>query len=133
MKKAYLSIGIHSRHLLNAEVEILRKTLAHFQVELFVFVDKYHFLPDQEKQMMQQAFADIESSHFLIAEVSQKAIGVGIEIGYAAASHKPVIFIRNASSEHSTTASGTATHTLIYQSLTDLENRLSALLSNMDI
>ena len=64
--------------------------------------------------MMQQAFREIADADLLIAEISEKAMGVGIEIGYAVALQKPVICLRNAGAEHSTTASGSATHSLIY-------------------
>lgn len=114
MKKAYLSIGYHNRQKLAAEITAIREVLSAHQMELFVFVDQYHFTPQQEKEMMQQAFRDISSSDLLVAEVSEKAIGVGIEIGYAAALGKPVIYLRQAHAEHSTTAAGTAGYSVVY-------------------
>jgi nucleoside 2-deoxyribosyltransferase len=83
----------------------------------------------EEKQMMQQAFREIDAADLLIAEVSEKGIGVGIEIGYAAAKGKPVIYLRNASSEHSTTAAGSASHVIIYKNTADLVEKLTAILS----
>jgi len=103
MKKAYLSVSYSNRKFLETEIETIRQTLAGFQTSLFVFVDTYRFSPNEEKQMMQQAFSDILSSDMVIAEVSDKAIGVGIEIGYAVAVQKPLIYLRNALAEHSTT------------------------------
>jgi 2'-deoxynucleoside 5'-phosphate N-hydrolase len=41
--------------------------------------------------MMAQAFLDIGQSDFLIAETSDKGIGIGIEVGYARAKQKPII------------------------------------------
>lgn len=81
--------------------------------------------------MMQQAFADINSSDLLIAEVSEKAIGVGIEIGYAVAAKKPVIYLRNELTEHSTTAAGAASRLIIYQSPLDLEQKLTLVLPSL--
>ena len=80
---------------------------------------------------MQQAFADIDSSDFLIAEVSEKAIGVGIEIGYAVAAKKPVIYLRNELTEHSTTAAGAANKVIIYQNTSDLEQKLKLVLPSI--
>lgn len=114
MKKAYFSVAYQSRPLLDAEINAIREVLDKHQIHLFVFVDQYRFAPQQEQQMMQQAFREIEAADLLIAEVSEKAMGVGIEIGYAAALQKPVICLRKAGAEHSTTASGSATHSLIY-------------------
>lgn len=125
MRKAYFSISYASRKNLQAEVTAIREALKEYGIELFVFVDIYQFGPDQSRQMMQQAFADIDDSDLLIAEVSEKAIGVGIEIGYAAARAKPVIYLRNSRAEHSTTAAGCTDHIVIYNDGSDLTARLS--------
>ncbi len=81
---------------------------------------------------MQQAFADINSSDLLIAEVSEKAIGVGIEIGYAVAAQKPVIYLRNAQAEHSTTAAGAANRAIIYENPEDLREKLEIVLKALN-
>ncbi len=128
MKKAYLAISYQNRKHLSAEIETIKTVLANFKIELFVFVDNYHFTPAEEKQMMQQAFSQIVSSDLLIAEVSEKAIGAGIEIGYAAALNKPILYLRNNNAEHSTTASGSAGYSLMYHDLQDLTQKLKTTL-----
>lgn len=129
MKKAYLAISYQNRKQLHEETEMIRKVLATFQTTLFVFVDEYHFSAQEEKQMMHQAFHEINTADLLIAEVSEKAIGVGIEIGYAAAMKKPVIYLRKADAEHSTTAAGSAGHIIIYSDLSDLAEKLTKALA----
>ena len=124
MKKAYLAIGFQNRKLLEAETVIIRETLLSLQIHLFIFVDAYHFGTGQEKEMMQAAFHEIDHCDLLLAEVSEKAIGVGIEIGYAVAKQKPVIYLRKAGAEHSTTAAGSATEQIIYQNGADLAEKL---------
>ena len=131
MKKAYLSISYQNRKNLGAEIEAMRAVLVTNQMELFVFVDNYHFAPTKEKQMMHQAFTDIASADLLIAEVSEKAIGVGIEIGYAAALRKPIIYLRNNQSEHSTTASGSAGYSIIYQNAEDLAQKMKEIVTTL--
>jgi nucleoside 2-deoxyribosyltransferase len=128
MQKAYLSISYQNRKNLQPEIAIIQKLLADFPIELFIFVDNYLFSATEEKQMMQKAFDEIESSDLLIAEVSEKAIGVGIEIGYAVAKNTPVIYLRNASAEHSTTAAGSAKHIIIYNDLQGLAAKFSEVL-----
>lgn len=118
---------------MSREIETIRQTALRFQFELFVFVDSYHFSVEQEKQMMKQAFSDIESTDFLIAEVSEKSIGVGIEIGYAVALQKPVIYLRHILSEHSTTASGSSQYQIVYQNILDLEKQLIGVFQKMNI
>lgn len=131
MKKAYLSIGYQNRRKLDAEITAIRELLSAHQIELFVFVDEYQFAPEEEKQMMLQAFRDISGSDLLLAEVSEKAIGVGIEIGYAAALGKPIIYLRQAHAEHSTTAAGTAGYSVIYTSAAEIAGLLAPILAKL--
>ena len=93
-------------------------------MELLVFVDQYNFRPDQEIEMMQTAFREIDSCDILIAELTTKSIGVGIEIGYAYASKKPIYYLRKKGSEYSTTASGSADVVIVYDDASDLIEKL---------
>ena len=97
----------------------------------FVFVDRYVFSASQERQMMGQAFADIDKSDLLIAEVSEKGIGIGVEVGYAIAKRKPVIYLRRATAEHSTTVSGASDFQIIYEDADDLNSQLMKALEVM--
>lgn len=131
MKKAYLSISFQKRKELQNEIATIQQVLSAFNFDLFVFVDKYLFTSEQEKEMMQQAFAAIDSSDLLIAEVSEKAIGVGVEMGYALAAGKPVIYLRNALAEHSTTAAGASNRVIIYENPEDLRKTLLTVLPSI--
>lgn len=127
-RTAYLSIGFQSRKALEPEIQAIRQILAQHKTSLFIFTDHFHFSPEQEKEMMNQAFSAIRNADLLIAEVSEKAIGVGVETGYAKALKMPVIYLRNSIAEHSTTAAGTADYIIIYQNTTNLTEQLSSLL-----
>lgn len=131
MKKAYLSIGFQSRALRSEETGAIRSALAEAGYTVFIFVDTYRFSADEEKQMMAAAFREILDADLLIAETSEKAIGVGIEIGYAAALNKPVLYLRSATAEHSTTASGAAGFSIIYRDAAELAMLLSGWLSTL--
>ena len=131
MKKAYLSISFQNRKNVEAEIAAIRQALSAFHIDLFVFVDTCLFNISQEKEMMQQAFADINSSDLLIAEVSEKAIGVGIEMGFAVATGKPVIYLRNAQAEHSTTAAGASNRVIIYENPEDVRKSLLTVLPSI--
>ena len=123
--QAYIAISYSRRKFLQKELDAIAETLKSFSITQFVFVDNYNFTPSQEKEMMQQAFADIDKSDLLIAEVSDKAIGVGIEVGYAKAKNKPVIYLRKKEAEHSTTVSGSSDHAIFYSDREDLKQQLS--------
>jgi len=55
---------------------MVRKLFSQHNIVLNIFVDQYNFSVDEDKQMMEKAFADIDHSDFLIVELSKKAIGV---------------------------------------------------------
>ena len=115
MKKAYLAISYSNRKQFDAEIGSLRTLLNKHNIELLVFVDKYNFKADEEEQMMKKAFEEIDNSDLLIAELSTKSIGVGIEIGYAFAKEIPVFYLRKIGSEYSTTAAGCAKYIVDYK------------------
>ena len=106
-------------------------TIRQFNIDPFVFVDQHQFKPDEEKQMMQQAMKDIEDCDILIAETSYKAIGIGIEAGYAKAKGKPVIYLRHKDAEHSTTVSGISDYQIIYTDTNDLKSKLKTICSQI--
>ena len=115
MKKAYFAISYSNRKQFDKEVESLQNLFNKNNIELLVFVDKYDFKANQEKEMMKVAFEEIDSSDFLIAELSTKSIGVGIEIGYAFAKEKPIFYLRKKDSKYSTTASGCSNYLIEYE------------------
>jgi len=115
MKKAYLAISYSNRKQFDKEIESLQKLFYKKNIELLVFVDKYNFSPSQEKEMMKIAFEEIDKCDFLIAELTTKSIGVGIEIGYAFAKNKPIFYLRKKDAEYSTTASGCSNYVIEYK------------------
>lgn len=129
--QAYISIGYNNRKLSNEVIEVIVDVLMQSNINPFVFVDRYVFSASQERQMMGQAFADIDKSDLLIAEVSEKGIGIGVEVGYAIAKRKPVIYLRRATAEHSTTVSGASDFQIIYEDADDLNSQLMKALEVM--
>ena len=120
---AYISISFNKRDKLEQELDALRRVLNDFNIIPFLFIDHYQFDQAQEQVMMQQAMKDIEQCAMLIAETSDKAIGIGVEVGYAKAKGKPVIYIRRSTAEHSTTVSGISDFQIIYTDASDLEQQ----------
>ncbi|MFW2478294.1 MAG: nucleoside 2-deoxyribosyltransferase [Sediminibacterium sp.] len=124
MQRAYLALSLSMRPMLNQVVEVLREILEEQGIALFVFVDHFSFTPAEESAMMQQAFQEIDHADLLIAECSEKAIGVGIEAGYALGKGKNVWYLRQINSPHSTTLSGAAQKSFIYSDTADLGNQI---------
>lgn len=124
IKKAYLAISYSDRKKYNKEVDTLKKVFQELNIELLVFVDKYNFKENQEKEMMKMAFKELDESDILIAELSTKSIGVGIEIGYAFAKNKVIFYLFNEKENYSTTASGTANFIIKYKNSLDLNEKI---------
>jgi len=131
MKRGYLAISYSNRNLFNKEVDSLKTLFKEKGLELLVFVDNYNFMPNEEKEMMETAFNEIDCSDFLIAELTTKSIGVGIEIGYAYAKKKPVIYLRKKNAEYSTTASGSSAFIIDYDNENDLYKSMEHVLKQL--
>ena len=128
--KAYIAIPYQNRNDIREELDTITRILNQCGVSPFVFVDQYSFKAEEEKQMMQRAIEAINESDWLIALASQKAIGIGIEAGYAKGKGKPVIYIRQIEAEHSTTLSGISDHQIIYIDLQDLAQKLQSIVEH---
>ena len=133
MKKVYLAISYSNRKKFDKEVAVLKQFFFNKGIDLLVFVDQYNFKQKEEKLMMQTAFTAIDSCDLLIAELSTKSIGVGIEIGYAFAKNIPILYLHKEQAAYSTTAFGSANHHISYTNETDLLKKLYDLLSELSI
>lgn len=132
MKKGYLAISYSNRPLFDNEIESLKKLFNKNDLKLLIFVDKYKFKANQEKEMMKTAFDEIDNSDFLIAELTTKSIGVGIEIGYAFAKKTPIFYLHKNNAEYSTTASRSSTYNVVYENEFDLYKSMEKLLKQLN-
>jgi nucleoside 2-deoxyribosyltransferase len=128
MKRVYFAISFLDRDKFYKEINFLVEKARNNGFEIFVFVDKYLFKSNQEKEMMQTAFKTIDSSDFLIADLTHKSIGVGIEIGYAYAKKKPILYLRQKGSEYSTTAAGCSDFIIEYENKMDFTQQVLGIL-----
>lgn len=132
IKKVFISAGFNNTKNIAREINLIKNTLIDLKIDFILFIESYKFSEDQEKEMMKNAFLEIDKCDLLIAEVSNKSIGVGIEIGYAKAKKIPVLYLRKKNAEHSTTASGSANYSIIYSSQTDLRRKLKSYIKKVD-
>lgn len=132
MKQAYIAISLSKRQSMQAEIDAIYEILEAAQIEPFIFVDRYHFSPDDALLMMQTARKHMDESEILIAEVSHKAIGVGVEVGYMAAQGKTIIYLRREDAEHSTTVGGMADFAIVYSDVEELREKLGQALNSSE-
>ncbi len=128
---AYISLSTNKRKLLAPVVSVISDALAGFNLEPLVFTDRYLFTPIQEQEMMHQALKDIDGCSLFISETSDKGITTGVEVGYAKAKGKPVIYLRHQSAEHTDSVFGISDFQIIYANGTDLKNKLTEVLSKI--
>jgi 2'-deoxynucleoside 5'-phosphate N-hydrolase len=88
---AYIAVSFKKRKSVEREIAAIKIMLSNVSINAFVFVDHYQFDSFHEKEMMRQAMHDLDRCDLLIAETSDKGIGIGIEVGYAKAKNKPVV------------------------------------------
>ena len=125
--KAYIALSYHKRNELDDVLNAIKEILHANHISPFVFTDQFQFAPAQEVEMMKQAFEEINDCDFLIAETSDKAIGIGIEAGYAKAKNKQVVYIRQKNAAHSTTMAGISDFKILYKDVSDLKIQLAEL------
>lgn len=131
MKTAYFGISKSNRIYFDNEIEQLKKCLSKYGIDLFVFVDKYNFKRGQEKELMATTFNEIDASDFLIVELTKKAIGVGIEVGYAFAKRKPIIYIKRKNADYSTTVAGCSNYNVEYKNEENLRDEIEKIIKTL--
>jgi 2'-deoxynucleoside 5'-phosphate N-hydrolase len=121
--KVFIAVSYEGKERLSKEIDTLEEACRQAGFEFITYVRKQITAQD-EKKLMDTTFSEITTSDIIIAEVSEKVIGVGIEIGYAKALNKKIIYIHSADSERSTTVGGTANIEITYSDYKDLFGKI---------
>ncbi len=129
MKKVYIGVGFKERKALNNEISVIKEVLISNGYTPVVFVDDFSFEPSDEREMMRVACQEISDSEMLVAELSSKAIGVGIEVGYAKALGKRIVYLRRKDAEYSKTIGGLADESIEYDNVDDLKEKFSSVVT----
>lgn len=130
MKSAFIAISYKHHKTLHPVLDMIRQQLLIHGYSPFVFVEHYNFQPDQTKLMMATSTRHIRECDLFIAELTHKAVGVGIEAGYAHACGKPIIYAHNTDADISTTLSGIADYHLAYAGNQSLQAKLQNILKS---
>ena len=72
------------------------------------------------EELMEVSFKEIESSDFIIIDLSEKGVGLGIEAGYAYANGIPIITIAEEGSDISETLKGISKEVFFYKEPNEL-------------
>ena len=123
-KRIYLAIKYHADQSNRSQIETISSIFeAQGFSTLSVVRDLEHWgdIRLEPDDLMRQSFEFIRMSEFLLLEFSEKAVGLGIEAGFAHAIGKRIVVIAKTGSEISNTLAGISSEIHFYDSKTDLE------------
>lgn len=129
-KVAYIACSYQNRVQYQPLVESIKTLLLarDYKVHVPVFDLSTIELHDYQT-IMNESFKLLQGSTLLVAEASEKNVGVGIEVGYAKALKIPTIYLQQEHAEISTTIKGTVSSHITYSSSDDATRQLSELVS----
>lgn len=126
--KVFISYSFANKNKFKSFDKKLRKFLKQsFGIKTYSFVFDFKKKTD-DKTLMKAALKKIDESNLLIAELSYKSIGIGIEVGYAKARGKKIIYIHKIGTELSTTINGVCDIRIEYKDISDLLAKLKQVL-----
>jgi len=129
--KAYISVDADARKSLGKEIIALGMAMSTANVEQFIFVDKYNFEAGEEAEMMQNAMKEIDSSNFVMIEATTVNVTSCIELGYAKAKRKPIVYMQKADAETNEIIFALSNFHIIYANPKDLYDQLNEFLKNV--
>ena len=115
--KAYVAFKFKEDYSDRPLIEAVTGALERAGIETRVMVrdqEAWGAVKFEPRDMMRRAFAEIDACDILVAEFSEKGVGLGIEAGYAYAKGKPVYVIAREGSEISETLEGIAKQVIFY-------------------
>ena len=83
-------------------------------------IEKWGQIQLGPKELMQRAFTEIDLSHLIVVDLTEKGVGLGIEAGYAYAKGIPIAVIAKKGSDISTTLQGISQKLFLYDEFDDL-------------
>ena len=119
-KKVFISYSFENKNEFVGFNENLKNFLKENNFESYSFVFDPVGKFESNKDLMNKALEKIDESDIVIAELSYKRIGIGVEIGYAKAKGKNIIYIHKIGSDISTTVDGVSGARIEYKDLDDL-------------
>jgi nucleoside 2-deoxyribosyltransferase len=122
--KAYFGIKYHEDNRNRDEIDSLTVALKNDGIEAICMVrdvEKWGDVQLSSQELMKIAFDEIDKSDFVILEMTEKGVGLGIEAGYAVAKGKPVIILTKEIQKLSNTMQGIANVVIQYSQPEEIE------------
>lgn len=121
--KAYIAIKYHADHGNRERIEEISAALEQQGFETVCItrdLEKWGEVHFEPSTLMQRTFSEIDASDVVVVDLTEKGVGVGIEVGYAFAKRIPVTTIARTGSDISETLRGISQEILLYNQYADL-------------
>ena len=82
-------------------------------------IEKWGQIELSPQELMQRTFTEIDSSHLIVVDLTEKGVGLGIEAGYAYAKGIPIAVIAKKGSDISATLQGISQKLFLYDEFED--------------
>lgn len=133
INKVFVSYSFADKNKFRSFDRKLKKFLGRtFGIKTYSFVFDFK-KKTNNKVLMESALKKINESDLLIAELSYKSIGIGLEVGYAKAKGKKIIYIHKAGTELSTTVDGISDIRIKYKNIADLLTQLKEIINTLEV
>ena len=121
--KAFISIKYREDQQNRPCIEKISAALEHSGFETVCVardIEKWGQVEFSPETLMRKTFDEIDSSHLIVVDLTEKGVGLGIEAGYAHARGKPIVTIAKKGSDISTTLLGISQELFLYDEFDEL-------------
>ncbi|MCE2394854.1 nucleoside 2-deoxyribosyltransferase [Candidatus Poribacteria bacterium] len=121
--RAYISIKYRADHSNGDCIEKIASALEQNGFETVCItrdIEKWGQIELSPQELMQRTFTEIDSSHLIVVDLTEKGVGLGIEAGYAYAKGIPIAVIAKKGSDISATLQGISQKLFLYDEFEDL-------------
>jgi nucleoside 2-deoxyribosyltransferase len=133
--KAYIAIKYHTDSRNRPLIEALSAVLAEAGAGSLCIardVEGWGRVRLDPAALMERSFAEIDASDFLLVDLTEKGVGIGIEAGYARARGIPVLTVAREGSDVSETLRGISREVHLYEDPADLRAALEKWISRLE-
>ncbi len=134
--RAYIAIKYHPDSRNRERIAALSDTLQAVGVESLCIardVERWGQVHLDVRTLMERSFEEIDASDFLLVDLSEKGVGIGIEAGYAYARGIPIFTVAEEGAEISATLRGISREIHPYREPGDLRPALEAWVRTLDL
>lgn len=121
--KVFLSIKYHADHFNRERIEKVASTLERCGLTVTCIVrdiEQWGRIRFEPTELMRRTFAEIDASDWVVVDLTEKGVGVGIEAGYAYAKRIPILTVACMGADVSETLRGISQRVIHYDSGEDL-------------